>query len=78
MKFPRFWPVLADEIHVPLAGEVAWLLPDGPVPYWRGRITDLVYRVRATTEGAVPALVLSLPDWPDGVAVHIRPQFGRH
>ena len=24
-------------------GEVAWLLPEGPKPYWRGRITSLRY-----------------------------------
>jgi len=30
-------------MHVPLSGEVAWLLPEGCRPYWRGRITKLVY-----------------------------------
>jgi hypothetical protein len=30
-------------MRVPLSGEVAWLLPEGRQPYWRGRITDLVY-----------------------------------
>jgi hypothetical protein len=30
-------------MHVPLSGEVAWLLPEGRRPYWRGRITKLVY-----------------------------------
>jgi hypothetical protein len=29
---------------VPLQGEVAWLLPGGPKPYWRGRITNLEYQ----------------------------------
>ncbi len=29
---------------VPLRGEVAWLLPGGPKPYWRGRITSLEYQ----------------------------------
>lgn len=24
---------------IPLRGEVAWLLPEGPQPYWRGRVT---------------------------------------
>ena len=28
-------------LRVPMTGEVAWLLPDGPRPYWRGTITDL-------------------------------------
>lgn len=33
-------------MRVPMAGEVAWLPPDGQgarKPYWRGRITDLSY-----------------------------------
>jgi hypothetical protein len=28
---------------VPLGGEVAWLPPEGPKPYWRGRITAIEY-----------------------------------
>jgi len=28
---------------IPLEGEVAWILPGGPKPYWRGRITSLNY-----------------------------------
>lgn len=32
-----------DGMLIPLEGEVAWLLPDGPKPYWRGRITGLRY-----------------------------------
>lgn len=30
-------------MQVPLEGEVAWLLPEGRKPYWRGRITRLRY-----------------------------------
>jgi hypothetical protein len=30
-------------MRVPLSGEVAWLLPEGRSPYWRGQITKLVY-----------------------------------
>ena len=26
---------------IPTAGEVAWLMPEGAKPYWRGRITDV-------------------------------------
>ena len=26
---------------VPMAGEVAWILPEGPKPYWQGRVTAL-------------------------------------
>jgi hypothetical protein len=33
---------------IPLSGEVEWLLPEGPTPYWRGRI------VRAEYEPAPP------------------------
>jgi hypothetical protein len=32
-----------DGMLVPLEGEVAWILPAGPHPYWRGRITRTVY-----------------------------------
>jgi len=32
-----------DGMRVPLEGEVAWILPDGRRPYWRGRITRLEY-----------------------------------
>jgi hypothetical protein len=34
-----------DGMMVPMAGEVAWLLPDGRKPYWRGWITGLDYRL---------------------------------
>jgi hypothetical protein len=39
------WPDYAvrDGMRVPLAGEVAWRLPEGLRPYWRGRVTRLVY-----------------------------------
>lgn len=30
-------------MRIPLAGKVAWMLPEGPKPYWRGRITKLIY-----------------------------------
>jgi hypothetical protein len=40
----RFWNyALRDGLRVPLQGEVAWLLPGGASPYWRGRITALEY-----------------------------------
>lgn len=32
-----------DGMLIPLEGEVAWILPDGLKPYWRGRITKLIY-----------------------------------
>jgi hypothetical protein len=34
---------LHDGMRIPVAGEVAWVLPDGPRPYWRGRITNISY-----------------------------------
>jgi hypothetical protein len=40
----RFWDYeWRDGILVPLEGEVAWLLPEGPKPYWRGRIQRIEY-----------------------------------
>jgi hypothetical protein len=30
-------------MRVPLDGEVAWLLPEGEKPYWRGHITEIYY-----------------------------------
>lgn len=32
---------LHDGMRVPMSGEVAWLLPEGRKPYWRGTITAL-------------------------------------
>lgn len=44
----RFWDYAEREgMMVPLQGEVAWLLPNGNKPYWRGTITDLVFRFGA-------------------------------
>nr|WP_198409720.1 DUF6544 family protein [Limnochorda pilosa] len=40
----RFWNYEdRDGMLVPLEGEVAWLLGDGPKPYWRGRIERIEY-----------------------------------
>lgn len=40
----RFWDYQPhDGMLIPLEGEVAWLLPDGPKPYWRGRIRRIQY-----------------------------------
>ncbi len=40
----RFWNYEErGGMLVPLDGEVAWLLPEGDKPYWRGRITKLDY-----------------------------------
>jgi Family of unknown function (DUF6544) len=29
-----------EQVRVPTVAEVAWLLPEGPFTYWRGRITE--------------------------------------
>ena len=40
----RFWNyVERNGMRVPLEGEVAWIHPEGPKPYWRGRITEIEY-----------------------------------
>jgi hypothetical protein len=42
--YGRFWTYEERSgMKVPLDGEVAWLLPEGPKPYWRGRITEIEY-----------------------------------
>jgi len=32
-----------DGMRIPLEAEVAWLLPEGAYPYWRGRIASIKY-----------------------------------
>jgi len=32
-----------DGVRVPTRGEVAWILSEGRVPYWRGEITNVTY-----------------------------------
>lgn len=32
-----------DGMRVPMSGEVAWVLPEGRKPYWRGTVTGLAY-----------------------------------
>lgn len=40
----HFWQYeRRDGLLIPLAGEVSWLLPAGPLPYWRGDIEALHY-----------------------------------
>ena len=40
----RFWGYeLRDGMLIPLEGEVAWLLPEGSKPYWRGHIEQIEY-----------------------------------
>lgn len=40
----RWWNYeTRNGMRLPIEGEVAWMLPDGPKPYWRGSITGLTY-----------------------------------
>jgi hypothetical protein len=40
----RWWGYeLRGGMRVPTQGEVAWMLPDGPHPYWRGKLTSADY-----------------------------------
>ncbi|WP_317623103.1 DUF6920 family protein [Thiohalomonas denitrificans] len=43
---------LRSDMRIPLEGEVAWLLPEGAKPYWRGRITEIRYEF---AEGLPPS-----------------------
>lgn len=54
----RFWDhVERGGVRIPLAGEVAWLLPDGPRPYWRGHIERIAYDLEPAEQpfSAVPS-----------------------
>lgn len=40
----RFWGYeVRGGMRIPLEGEVAWVLPEGLWPYWRGRATEITY-----------------------------------
>lgn len=40
----RMWRYeVRDGMRIPLEAEVAWQLPEGPLPYWHGRITEIAY-----------------------------------
>jgi len=40
----RWWNYeLHSGMFIPVEGEVAWVLSEGPEPYWRGRITGISY-----------------------------------
>jgi hypothetical protein len=32
-----------DGMRIPLRGEVEWILPEGALPYWRGRVTGISF-----------------------------------
>lgn len=40
----RVWSYeVRNGMRIPLEGEVAWQFPEDPLPYWRGRITEIAY-----------------------------------
>jgi hypothetical protein len=40
----RGWEsALRDGMRIPIEAEVVWILPQGPYPYWRGRIASIEY-----------------------------------
>lgn len=43
-RFSRY--EVRDGYRIPLCGEVEWLMPDGPMPYWRGEITAITFERR--------------------------------
>lgn len=61
----RFWNYEErDGMLIPLDGEVAWLLPEGRRPYWRGHIDEITYEFAdvtgAFTAAAIHCSVVSL------------------
>jgi hypothetical protein len=34
-------------MKIPIQSEVAWILPEARTPYWRGRVTDILYKFSA-------------------------------
>ena len=40
-RFSRY--DVRDGVRIPLAGEVEWILLEGPQPYWRGEITSITF-----------------------------------
>ena len=41
-----------EGMMIPMSGEVEWVLPNGPFPYWRGRIVDAQYDFAPTARVA--------------------------
>lgn len=42
----RFWNVQERAgMHIPIDGEVAWILPEGARPYWRGTIEQIEFEL---------------------------------
>lgn len=52
----KFWNyAFRHGIRIPLDGEVAWLLPEGEMPYWRGHISALRYEFASAYALDVPS-----------------------
>lgn len=50
----RFWNYeTRDGMRVPLDGEVAWVLPEGPRPYWRGHVVALAHEFATALPAAL-------------------------
>lgn len=45
---------LHNGMRIPALGTVAWLLPEGPKPYWRGSITSIAYEFSGSGQPASP------------------------
>jgi len=50
-RFSRY--EMRDGYRIPLHGEVEWLMPDGPMPYWRGEITAVRFERRPPSRRAL-------------------------
>lgn len=51
----RFWNYEdRSGMKIPTEGEVAWILPEGPKPYWRGHLTGLTYEFAPAQNSAQP------------------------
>jgi hypothetical protein len=62
----RFWNYAEREgMRVPLEGEVAWITPQGQMPYWRGRLSSIEFDFAPV--GAVSAPVASQGQTSTGV-----------
>jgi hypothetical protein len=41
----RFWGYeIRSGMRIPIQGEAAWILPSGRHPYWRGQVTEVLYK----------------------------------
>lgn len=58
-----------DGMRIPIDAEVAWIQPDGPYPYWRGRIASIAYEYAQSPDG----MALKGSPFSDGVASSVIP-----